>query len=239
MLSTLSHDLLSLDDLWKRFEAPNDANRWDKPLFMVKNTSSGKEVDSSNIPLSEPSNQPSAAAPKVFKSSWKPKKKNSEVSSELSADSRGTETLPSNEVLESPSILSISGSAVSYADDLNTFSDLMDVLTPMKEYLLTTNLPLPNSSTVSAQHGQAHLLYELDRTSQKITQAIMAHQAEALEGTPLKFSEFDRALTLNRHISLAELQRYRSQFVKVNSQHPPHSSVAVGVSFIEFLAVHL
>lgn len=109
----------------------------------------------------------------------------------------------------------------------------------MTDYLLHANLPLPNSSTVAAAHAQADLLYELDRTSQRIAQMIMAHQADALEGTPLKFTEYDRVLTLNRLISPGELQRYRSQFVKVHSQHPPTTSVAVGVSFIEYLGLHL
>jgi tRNA uridine 5-carbamoylmethylation protein Kti12 len=79
----------------------------------------------------------------------------------------------------------------------------------------------------------------LDRTSQRIIQLIAAHQTETVEGTPLKFAEFDRELTLHRHAGLAELQRHRRQFVKINGQHPPGSSKAVGASFIDFLALQL
>lgn len=234
-----------LEDLWKRFEAPNDANRWDNPLFRVRNSSQ------TNIESSSTTESPSdistmsplaatapAPAAKSVKSSWKPKKKkeDSTIASLNSVDNTN-DILPASENVMSG--LSISGTTVTNSDNLSSFVDLSEIFAPMTDYLLHANLPLPNSSTVTATHAQADLLYELDRTSQRIVQMIMVHQADALEGTPLKFLEFDRVLTLNRLISPGELQRYRSQFVKVNSQHPPSTSLAVGVSFIEFLALHL
>lgn len=233
-----------LEDLWKRFEAPNDANRWDNPLFRVKNSSATTSTSTANQQTAMATSTSEALPesviqPKSLKSSWKPKKKKTDADS-VSAEPVDTNIATTVTVAaDTPSILSISGTAVTYADDLCTFVELSEVFSPMTDYLLHANLPLPNSSTVPTAHAQADLLYELDRTSQKITQTILSHQAEALEGTPLKFSEFDRVLTLNRRISPGELQRYRSQFVKVHSQHPPSTSLAVGVSFIEYLAIHL
>lgn len=231
--------LSRMNDLWRRFEAPNDSNRWDNPLFRVKNTSQSFLLTpvSTEAVISENAATiiDSVIQSKSFKSSWKPKKKKEDVGILVASDDSATNSL-------SPSAsngLSISGSSVTNSDDLTSFVELLDVFAPMTDYLLHANLPLPNSSTIVALHAQADLLYELDRTSQRIIQMIITHQADALEGTPLKFSEFDRVLTLNRHISPGELQRYRGQFVKLNSQHPPITSLDVGILFIEFLALQL
>jgi tRNA uridine 5-carbamoylmethylation protein Kti12 len=225
-----------MDDLWKRFEAPNDSNRWDNPLFRVKNTSQAVQfIAETAIPDNTTAVVDSVIQPKSLKSSWKPKKKKDDIDASVSTDDSSI-NLPQS---STSNTLSISGSTVTYSDDLAKFVELSEVFNPMTDYLLHANLPLPNSSTIVASHAQADLLYELDRTSQRIIQLIITHQADALEGTPLKFSEFDRVLTLNRHISPGELHRYRSQFVKLNSQHPPITSMDVGILFIEFLALQL
>jgi tRNA uridine 5-carbamoylmethylation protein Kti12 len=318
-----------MEDIWKRFEAPNDANRWDHPLFRVKlsppvtalqtttlSTTAATDttthptgtidsllqieekvdpliVSPSTLTLSssadkQPAKQQQPPPPPLLQqqqeldqkpvvktSSWKPKKAKQtqqEIVSPISSSSSSTLTttvpiidiatttttesstllpppppvLPTEAISSSSSsnnnngILSISGNAVTYSDNLQEFQ-LLDTsfCFAIHSYLTTAHIPLPNSSTITNQHGQTDLLYELDRTSQHITQLILHHQAETLEGTPIKFTEYDRAMTLHRYVSFAELQRYRGQFVKINAQHPPTSSTAVGVSFIEFLAVHL
>ena len=71
-------------------------------------------------------------------------------------------------------------------------------------------------------------------------QTVLSFQSEqTLEGTPIRFVEYDRVLLLNRHISLLELQRYRRQYVKINQQHPPHSTIDIGSSFIDYLALQI
>ena len=71
-------------------------------------------------------------------------------------------------------------------------------------------------------------------------QIIISFQSEqSLEGTPIKFTEYNRLLLLNRHISLVDLQRYRRQYVKINQQHPPHNSIDIGSSFIDYLALQI
>jgi tRNA uridine 5-carbamoylmethylation protein Kti12 len=245
--------MCSLQDLWKRFEAPNDANRWDNPLFKVKNTAAEHATSPTEAAPPTDIAVETVIQPKSLKSSWKPKKKKATDGSDAAAEATTVDAAPSSSSAAafssastaddasstSRNTLSISGTKVTDGDDLSQFVELATVFPALTDYLLHANLPLPNSSTVAAAHAQADLLYELDRTSQRITQMIMAHQADALEGTPLKFTDYDRVLTLNRLISPGELQRYRSQFVKVHSQHPPTTSVAVGVSFIEFLGLHL
>jgi len=137
--------------------------------------------------------------------------------------------------------ISFSGTMVVQEDTaISGFLGVEETFTKMDEYFGGAVAAPPNSSTIATQRANADLLYELDRVSQQIIQVIVAHQTEGMvEGTPLKFVEYDRALTLNRHTGLAELQRYRRQYVKINGQHPPTSSKAIGTSFIDFLALHL
>lgn len=124
-------------------------------------------------------------------------------------------------------------------DMLAAFSPAEEALPRIAAYLLEAVAPAPNSSTVAAQHAEPDLLYELDRTSQGILATLLAHQSENVEGTPVKFAEFDREITLHRHAGLAELQRHRRQFVKINGRNPPATSRAVGALFIDFLANQL
>eukprot|EP01031_Cornospumella_fuschlensis_P034083 gene34083-41254_t len=226
-------------DLRLRYEAPIESNRWDAPLFKVNSLPPGDnecnkvtEELTSKI-VTSPSTAPAVKA----KSSWKPKK-----SLQKPTDSE-TPVVPTvaEEVQQDkgPKGLWFSGSMSGVTDDLSAFQSAEEVLVAIGAYFSTAQAPTPNSSTVIAQHAQADLLYELDRTSQQITQVLVTHQADNVEGTPVRLVEYDRMLTMTRFSSMAELQRLRRQWVKINAQHPPSSTQAIGASFIDFLAVHL
>lgn len=225
-------------DLRLRYEAPNESNRWDAPLFRVNalpNTGESSDVGkyaviANDINVSLDTNSTPAPAVKA-KSSWKPKKASTTAPAPVAVAEMPTE--------QSPKGLWFSGSMAGVVDDLSTFQSTDAVLQAMSAYFSTAQAPTPNSSTVIAQHAQADLLYELDRTSQQITQVLVTHQAENVEGTPVRLEEYDRILTMTRFTSMAELQRLRRQWVKINAQHPPNSTQAIGASFIDFLAVHL
>lgn len=110
----------------------------------------------------------------------------------------------------------------------------------LHEFIKTAVAASMNPATVSTPHLKANMLYLLDKISQQIVATIVNHQNNAANATdPLLFTEYDRALELYRTVSLAELQRHRRQFVKVNSQIPPSNQIDIGASFIEFLALQL
>ena len=80
------------------------------------------------------------------------------------------------------SALSISGSipVISPDEQLQSIESVMQLI-----YLHLTNtghIAAPNSSTISVPRVNADLLHEIDRTSQSITQRIVAHQSENVEG---------------------------------------------------------
>lgn len=110
----------------------------------------------------------------------------------------------------------------------------------LRTFIKTAAAPTANPATVATPHLKANMLYLLDKISQDVVTAIVRHQNNAANATdPLLFTEFDRVLELFRIVSLAELQRHRRQFVKVNSQIPPSNQLDIGASFIEFLALQL
>jgi hypothetical protein len=263
MLVTISCNFHRLSDLRRRFEAPNEKNRWDNPLFRVTMTSDPysnfkdtlenvidngsndnkikidsesfrnhgvKEIitedskllgDDSRV-LSEilVAGKPTMTSTKgqvdisclavdkncniemkesvlhktsgQITSSWRPK-----IKSDASINtSRSFTTLngslnltkrtnDDNKSLDPFSALSFSGSipTISVDDQIITNEAIMQNI-----YLHLTNssqIAAPNSSTISVPRVNADLLHELDRTSQTITQRIVSHQTENVEGKKL------------------------------------------------------
>lgn len=237
------YDITVMNELRARFEAPNDANRWDCPLFKVTLTTPSKVVESDSANNSNTNTaQPSATSKTpVVKSSWKPKKAiNSESSNTDKSSNSGTQT---SDVQSDPKLAAgtvwFSGSAPQAREDLSSFSSPDKVIEEIYQFLRTAQAPIPNSSTVAPTHVQADSLYELDRISQRIVHLLVNHQAEQPEGTPLHLVDFNRSFTLHRHVSMGELQRLRGQWVKVNAHHPMESANAAGSSFVDFLAANL
>ena len=104
-------------------------------------------------------------------------------------------------------------------------------------YINTAEAPQPTAATNTVRHSNAQLLYQIDKVSQSITQSVVLHLQKQSPGTPLVLKEYDSfSLTLSRHVSMAELQRHRRQYLKVNSQHPPETADEIGKNFLEFLS---
>lgn len=127
---------------------------------------------------------------KSISSSWRPKvRSEAKAVSNRTFVSLGGETASVAETTSTPtarsidpSVLSISGS-IPVMIPIDQQSDPQEVMHQM--YLHLTNvsqIAAPNSSTISVLRVNADLLHLLDRTSQLITQRIVAHQAENVEG---------------------------------------------------------
>ena len=121
--------------------------------------------------------------------------------------------------------LSISGS---YSTRSTTSNGLTtgEICGKIKLFLQTAVPPTPNSSTIMKPHANVDLLYQLDQVSQLVVKRVVDHQRdETSDFDPIIFQEYDCTITFYRTISMEELQRHRRQFVKVNTLHPPNSSV--------------
>lgn len=122
-------------------------------------------------------------------------------------------------------------------------SSALEACEAIHAYLSQAVAPVPNSSTVPIPHVAATVLYDLDRISQAITTRISnqmnEHPPENGENIPIIFPDYDRTLMLHRYVSSSEAQRYRRQFVKVNSMHPPSTGQLIGSAYIDFLSNQL
>lgn len=247
-------------DLQRRFEAPNDKNRWDAPLFLVD--MSGIEVGSSEAassvavevlphttsavavavgPPAPPSSWRAAAAqPSGSGSSFRRKAPASYPSSVSAEDS----SVPSAYAKTSASAAAGAAGGTSDTSGALSFSGTLqarpllrgevpgkDLFARIAAHLAAQATLQPNSSTVSAPRGSAEVLYELDAVSQRIAAQIVTHQQDgAGEGTPLVLAHYGRTLGLHRHVGPAELQRHRRQFVSLHSKRP---TAAVNTSTVD------
>ena len=279
-----------MEDLRRRFERPNEMNRWDKPLFIVSMTpllnaataataaenahdtkenpetevlkcshqetptQSDVEADvKSSLPCvalsSAATTQPSghthtaaaSSAPTgVFAtSSWKSKKKG-KTPSGLGGDVASVVSMSTQPTTTTQQGVYFSGSRVSASNTTSSSCSAENsadvIVQQIITFFQTAEVPVPNAATMQVRHADAELLYQLDRVSQLISHKIMSHQQNHRDGTPLVLEEFNsQVVALPRFVSLAEVQRLRGQFVKINSQHPPANSTDVGAKFIEFL----
>jgi hypothetical protein len=171
------------------------------------------------------------------KSSWKPKNK----AAVRDAESASQFVVVTARVGDQPGdALSFSGSYVGNKESSAESSESMDrLIDSIISYLRDADAPRPNSSTMPIYHGTADILFELDQTSKKITDTIINHQNNASEGTPMVFVDYNRTLAFHRRVAVAELQRHRRQFIKVNSTHPPATSQLIGEAYIDFLALQI
>ena len=228
------------EDLRLRFEAPNEKNRWDSPLFLVSSAQLASSESST-----EPEPDPNAAAAEVesvfstegTSSSWRRKAIASPASSSFRAAPRdrenNRESTTARYCTSSAAASTPSAAGPPEASCAAIYSHLCSV--PSAQ---------PNSSTLSAPRGAANTLYELDNASQQVVNLIVNAQKDASgsTGNPVVMLDFDRSITLHRHVGVAELQRHRRQFVVLNTKHPPPADAdkrALGALFIDFLALQI
>jgi Chromatin associated protein KTI12 len=135
----------------------------------------------------------------VKTSSWRPKVRTTDSSvvsrtfttlEKESNPAKLVDVAPKDSSLSASSALTISGSVPTVVPDDN--EDSLDIIMS-RVYLHLTNvsqLAAPNSSTISVPRVHADLLHELDRTSQNITQRIVTHQTDSVEGLSSSSSTF-------------------------------------------------
>eukprot|EP01038_Epipyxis_sp_PR26KG_P010737 gene10737-14422_t len=251
------YDPLIMNDLRLRFEPPNPSNRWDCPLFKVNSIENTRELSNPLEDISVTERVDSMANPVIIEtnttkklSSWKPKKETLskptivEINNEESLLENETVFTSMNEMLPKENTKTEKGvwfSGVKSNSIENYFEGQSsdEVMKAVYDHLTSAVVLAPNTPTITVRRADADLLHELDRISQVVVQIIVKHLSNSAEGTPIRFAEYDRELVLNRFVGVAELQRYRLQFVKINGQHPPTNSTAIGSSFIDFLAIHI
>lgn len=88
------------------------------------------------------------------------------------------------------------------------------------EVLINKKPPPPNQSTMSQPLSSTNFLYELDRISKEIVSAVLDSQKTAVPGESIKILNATEKVSLSKHLTMAELQRIRRQFLTYMKMHP-------------------
>jgi protein KTI12 len=101
----------------------------------------------------------------------------------------------------------------------------------------------PTIATQSARFSEANSLYEMDRATQEVTNAIMEAQSLAMGGTVngVTISDGLPVVSITRSVGLPELRRLRRTFIKLTGQSslsgppPPSDAHSAKRMFIDYL----
>ncbi|XP_071538624.1 protein KTI12 homolog isoform X1 [Panulirus ornatus] len=113
-------------------------------------------------------------------------------------------------------------------EDVPPFESLYDAL-----YLCKP--PPPNQSTQTQPLSSTNFLFELDRTTQDVTNCIISAQKTVVTGDKIRVPGVDELLSLGRKVTLAELTRARRQFISYTKMHPVEDSMKLRSLFVQYV----
>ena len=93
----------------------------------------------------------------------------------------------------------------------------------------------PNQSTQSQPLASTNFLYQLDKSTQDVVQAVLAAQKTSVPGDQIKVQDAKEPLTYMRPMNLAELQRHRRQFITYSKSHPVADTSKIANLFVQYL----
>ena len=105
----------------------------------------------------------------------------------------------------------------------------------INDALFSRKAPPANQATQNQPLSATNFLHELDNSTQAVVKAIMAEQKMAGPGDSLTIPDSTEKLILVKHLNLAELQRYRRQFISFTKSHPPEDTSKIANMFVQFL----
>jgi protein KTI12 len=98
--------------------------------------------------------------------------------------------------------------------------------------------PKPNLSTLPLQLSDTTLLYELDKTTNAIITQLMTQKSFMMPGEYITVPDTTEKLRMPQVVSMPELRKLRSQYVRVTQMHPPTSKSEIAKGFVMFLNLH-
>ncbi|GFO04337.1 protein kti12 homolog [Plakobranchus ocellatus] len=101
--------------------------------------------------------------------------------------------------------------------------------------LFEQSAPPPNQSTQSQPLASTNFLYQLDKCTQDVVNAILAAQKTSVPGDHISVPDAKEHLVFTRTLTLAELQRHRRQFITYSKSHPVSDTSKIGNLFVQYL----
>ena len=118
----------------------------------------------------------------------------------------------------------MSSSIANYDDDVSLDSIIQNIY----NYLLTSDAPTPNVSTVKKETGGANMADEFKSCADICSGMVAQHQVttDTEEGIPILFTRYDRKIDLPpRRLGQSELMSLEISGSVMNRRHPPSSSM--------------
>jgi tRNA uridine 5-carbamoylmethylation protein Kti12 len=89
------------------------------------------------------------------------------------------------------------------------------------------------------QLSNTTLLYELDKVTGEIVSTLMSSKTTSMAGDMIPVEHTTTRLRVPQFVSLPELRKLRTQFVKISQMHPPSNKSEIAKSFVDFLNINL
>lgn len=94
---------------------------------------------------------------------------------------------------------------------------------------------VPNQATQNQPLSSTNFLHELDNITQSAIKAIMDFQKTGTPGDTILIPGANEKYNLMKIMTLAELQRFRRQFISFTKSHPPDNISKIANMFVRFL----
>ena len=101
--------------------------------------------------------------------------------------------------------------------------------------LFKRRAPPANQATQNQPLSATNFLHELDNVTQTVVKTIMAEQKMCVAGDSILVPGSSEKLVLVKILTLAELQRYRRQFISFTRSHPTDDVSKIANMFVQFL----
>jgi len=94
----------------------------------------------------------------------------------------------------------------------------------------------PSLATVLPKTATPNAVFELDRITQDVVQAILdAQRGNAMPGDTLAVPHTDELFLLSKTLSESELRRLRRQYIKIAQGRPQNSNALIAKTFVDYL----
>lgn len=113
-------------------------------------------------------------------------------------------------------------------DDTLPFEAISDALFKRKA-------PPANQSTQSQPLSSVNFLYELDKTTQDVLMAIFNAQKTSVPGDLITIPGATEKIELARNVNMAELRKFRRQFISYTKMHPTEDTGQISNMFVQYL----
>ncbi|CAF1149226.1 unnamed protein product, partial [Brachionus calyciflorus] len=101
--------------------------------------------------------------------------------------------------------------------------------------LFNKQAPPPNKSTINKPLSDTNFLHDIDKTTQEILTHILTLQNNQLASNSVSVPGATEKVKLIRPVNLAELRRWRQQFLTYIKMHPPSDASRISNMFVEYI----